>query len=215
MWIDRLRLQAVDLWNAIFITSATYPVHRRCMPTRSRRQPSARRCAPITDRALIRNRPVMRRSTGMPNSPPSSISSRDSDVACFIDLPSLGVEVRKRSSRALALRRETHLLQDPRRAPRSSAMPPKKLTVDPGGTPPHDPSPAPPGRSASPQPIRRCPIQPRSGTFSTKNIFQEIVCVLPRGVQFIHHMPISGRRARSKRHRLAASIGNSISPCDG
>ncbi|WP_175025997.1 hypothetical protein [Burkholderia aenigmatica] len=51
MLIDRLRLQAVDLWNAAFITSATYPVHRRRMPTRLRRQPSARRCAPITDRA--------------------------------------------------------------------------------------------------------------------------------------------------------------------
>ncbi|WP_144030352.1 hypothetical protein [Burkholderia sp. AU6039] len=39
------------------------------------------------------------------------------------------------------------------------------------------------------------PILPRSGTFSQKNICRAIVCARPRGVQFIHHMPISGGRA--------------------
>jgi len=51
MWIDRLRLQAVDLWNAAFVTSATFPVHQRRMPARSRRPPSACRCSFITERA--------------------------------------------------------------------------------------------------------------------------------------------------------------------
>ncbi|MCA8294897.1 hypothetical protein LGN19_13960 [Burkholderia sp. AU30198] len=51
MLIDRLRSQAVDLWNAAFILSVAYPVHRRRMPARSRRQQSACRFSFITERA--------------------------------------------------------------------------------------------------------------------------------------------------------------------
>ncbi|WP_175812125.1 hypothetical protein [Burkholderia contaminans] len=61
--------------------------------------------------------------------------------------------------------------------------------------PQHYPSPAPRIRQASDRLPPRYPVPPRPGTFSRKKYLPAIVCARPRGVQFIHRMPISRGRA--------------------